>query len=364
MARIVIDARESGTTTGRYIDKLTEYLHRLQPKHEIIIITKHPRLDFFNKTAPDFQTVESNYKEFSFAEQLGLLRQLRRLKADLVHFNAPQQPVLYRGKTVTTIHDLTTTRFNNPSKNWLVFKFRQLVYRRVVKTVAKKSKLVIAPSKFVKNDLEQFAHIPGPKIVVTYEAADVIKNKPEPTPSLDGKNFIMYTGRPLPHKNLRRLIDAFAILQTERPELRLVLVGKTDRLYEAHQKYVNKRGIKNVLFSGFVSEGRLRWLYENTSAYVFPSLSEGFGLPGLEAMAHGAPVVSSNATCLPEIYGDAAAYFDPLVIADMATRIKQVLDDENLRKALVQKGFVRVKKYSWAKMAEQTLGVYNQALKS
>jgi len=111
-----------------------------------------------------------------------------------------------------------------------------------------------------------------------------------------------------------------------------------------------------------VSEGQLRWLYENTAAYIFPSLSEGFGLPGLEAMAHGAPVVSSNATCLPEIYGNAAHYFDPLDINDIANKTNDVLTNSDLRNELIKKGKTQAAKYSWQQMAKQTLEVYKKAL--
>jgi glycosyltransferase involved in cell wall biosynthesis len=117
-----------------------------------------------------------------------------------------------------------------------------------------------------------------------------------------------------------------------------------------------------VIFTGYVSEGRLRWLYEHAAAYVFPSLSEGFGLPPLEAMIHGAPVVSSNATCLPEIYGDAAHYFDPTDVSDMAKKIDDVLSNPKLREELVEKGKIQVKKYSWKRMTEQTLDVYKKVL--
>src|SRR3989344_8089262 len=123
-AKIVIDARESGTSTGRYVDKLIEYLAKLKPHYEIIVLTKSPRMQYIKSIAPNFKIVESNFKEFTFAEQVGFLRQLNGLKADLVHFGMIQQPILYRGKSVATIHDLTTARFNNPTKNWLVFWFK------------------------------------------------------------------------------------------------------------------------------------------------------------------------------------------------------------------------------------------------
>lgn len=362
MAKIVIDARESGTSTGRYIDKLIEHLNKLKPEHKFIIFTKEHRLSYMRKIAPNFKVVESPYKEFTFAEQLDLLKQLRKLEPDLVHFGMVQQPILYRGKVVTTMHDLTTTRFKNPSKNWIIFTIKQKVYRWVNKIAARKSRAIITASQYVKDDIARFAHINSRKITVTYEAAEPITDNPKSVTELENQKFIMYVGRPMPHKNLNRLIEAFTLVRQQDPALRLALIGKQDDVYKQIEKSVLQRKVKNVVFTGFVSDGQLRWLYDNTVAYVFPSLSEGFGLPGLEAMVAGAPVVSSNATCLPEIYKDGAEYFDPESVEDMAVAIAKVLSDEKLRKQLIKKGAAVAAKYSWQRTAEQTLQIYNQAL--
>ena len=125
---------------------------------------------------------------------------------------------------------------------------------------------------------------------------------------------------------------------------------------------VTKSRIQNVFFSGFVSEAELRWLYENCKAYVFPSLSEGFGLPGLEAMVHGAPVVSSNSTCLPEIYGVAAAYFEAEDVSSIESSLDKVLKSKALRDKLIKNGYEVAAKYSWEKMARQTLKIYKAVL--
>jgi glycosyltransferase involved in cell wall biosynthesis len=202
------------------------------------------------------------------------------------------------------------------------------------------------------------------KFFVTYEAADFINDTPEAMPDLKEKHFIMYVGRPTPHKNLERLIEAFVILKDNKPNLILVLAGKKDQNYQRIEDMIQEKNIRDVMFTDFVSEGQLRWLYENCQAYIFPSLSEGFGLPGLEAMVHGAPVVSSDATCLPEVYGDAAQYFDPLDIGNMASVISKVLNDNKLRSSLIEKGYARLKHFSWKRMAEQTLEVYEKALNS
>jgi glycosyltransferase involved in cell wall biosynthesis len=360
--KIVIDARESGTTTGRYIDKLIEHMDKLAPQHQIVILTHAERTEFFANIAPNFVILQTPFKEFSFDEQIGFLRQLRGLKADLVHFGMVQQPVMYHGNTVTTMHDLTTARFTNPDKNPLVFKAKQLVYKWVNKTAARKSAAIITPTQFVKDDVAEFAGVNPEKITVTYEAADFITDAPEPVAGLEGKQFIMYLGRPTPHKNLERLIDAFKELQETHPDLHLVLAGKKDANYRRHEARVTAEQIANITFTDFISEGQLRWLYQNCAAYIFPSLSEGFGLPGLEAMVHGAPVVSSNATCLPEVYGDAAQYFDPLNVSDITQKIAGVIDNASLRSELIAKGTEQANKYSWDRMAQQTLDLYESVL--
>lgn len=362
MKRIVIDAREFTTSTGRYVSKLVEYLEKIDHEHEYVVLLYPKDLEAWQPTNPNFTKMVCPYKEFTFAEQFGLLRQLNSLKPDLVHFGMVQQPLLYVGKVITTMHDLTTARFKNPSKNQLVFTLKQQVYKAVNWFVPHKDQHIIVPSDYVKEDVATFAHITTDKITVTYESADKIPDTPAPIKSVEGKHFIMYVGRPTPHKNLDRLVEAFKILQTSQPDLHLVLAGKKDVLYSRIEEKTKSEQIANIYFTDLVSEGQLRWLYEHCAAYVFPSLSEGFGLPGLEAMAHGAPVVASSATCIPEVLGEAAMYFDPLNVQDMVRAIEEVIKDKNRRMRLIELGYTQAAKYSWQRMAEQTLVIYKQVL--
>ena len=364
MSKIVIDARELRTSTGRYIERLLHYLPEIDDANEYVVLLKPKDISGWRTKSEHWQVVECGRDEFSFDEQIGFKRQLDGLQADLVHFGMVQQPVFYRGRVVTTIHDLTTVRFDNPAKNKLVFKLKQSIYKQVIRRAARKSVAVITPSEFVKTDVVQFTGISPAKITVTHEAADPIVASPAALPSLQNKQFIMYVGRPTPHKNLERLIEAFTLLRANHPALHLVLAGKTDANYRRTAALVEAKGTSNVIFTDFVSEGELRWLYEHCAAYVFPSLSEGFGLPGLEAMQHGAPVVSSNATCLPEVYGEAAHYFDPLSVQAMADAINEVITDKDRRARLIAAGYAQIATYSWRRLAEQTLAVYKNALKS
>lgn len=361
--KIAIDARELRTSTGRYIERLIHYLQQIDKTNHYTILLSEKDFNTWEPTSPNFTKLMSPYKEFTFDEQLGFKKQLDSLDVDLVHFGMVQQPVFYR-KTpvVTTMHDLTTLRFRNPAKNAAVFWVKQRVYAWVNKRVAKKSKFVITPTEFVKQDVTNYCKVPKAKVVVTLESADPLGKNSEAYAPMKNKKFIMYLGRPTPHKNLARLIDAFAKLQQNHPDLHLVLAGKKDANYELHEQRVKADGINNVVFTDFISDEQLAWLYENTQAYCFPSLSEGFGLPGLEAMIHGAPVASSSATCLPEVYGDAAHYFDPLDVDDMVRAISEILTDNKLRESLVTKGKKRVKQFSWKRMAEQTLEVYTKSV--
>lgn len=373
MSHIVIDAREFTTTTGRYVYRLVQYLEQIELEratgHSYTVLLKPADMTAYTFTSPAFRAVACPHKEFTVSEQLGLLRQIKSLQPDLVHFPMVQQPILYRGRVVTTMQDLTTLRFRNPSKNAVVFTAKQQVYKLVNQVAARKSVHLITPSAFVKQDVVQYTRVPADKITVTLEAADPITEPAQPVAELtggpDGRvgRYLMYVGRPLPHKNLGRLIGAFAQLKQQFPDLKLVLAGKRDALYDRHAAEAAAKGITDIIFTGFVSEGQLRWLYEHCAAYVFPSLSEGFGLPGLEAMLHGAPVASSDATCLPEVYGDAAHYFDPTSISDMARSIADILSDSGLRHELIKKGRAQTAHYSWRRMADQTLAIYNSVLK-
>jgi glycosyltransferase involved in cell wall biosynthesis len=261
------------------------------------------------------------------------------------------------------MHDLTTVRFKNPTKNPFVYWVKQQVYKYVNRRVPKKSKYVMVPSEFVKKDVADYAHIKPEKIIVTHESADEIKEPAEPIKSLQSKPFLFYVGRPQPHKNLARLIEAFAIIKKENPDLLLVLAGRRDKMYDSYINDAQRLGVADsVIFTGYVTEGQLKWLYRSCRVYVFPSLSEGFGLPGLEAMLHRAPVASSMDTCLPEIYGDGAWYFNSLDVFDMARTINELLINKELRNKLIRAGRQQAAKYSWQRMAEQTLDIYKKAL--
>lgn len=362
MAHIAVDAREYSASTGRYVSRLLEYLQHLDKANKYSVLLKPEDMDKAQFTNPNFHKVACPFKEFTLSEQLGYARQLYSLKADLVHFGMTQQPILYFKRSITTINDLTVLRFINPTKNPLVYRVKRVIYAFLTWYAAHKSKHILTYTDYVANDVAQYAHVRRDKFTTTYLAADPFPPGGKAWPGLAGKDFIMYVGRPMPHKNLRRLIDAHQTLLAKHPKLLLVLCGKTDDMYKIHQKYVKANGLKNVIFAGFVPDPEFRWMLEHCRAYVFPGLSEGFGLPALEAMQAGAPVVSSNASCAPEVYGDGVHYVDPLDVQSISDGVDEVLTDKQLRARLIAAGRAQAAKYSWKRCAQQTLAVYNQVL--
>jgi glycosyltransferase involved in cell wall biosynthesis len=360
---IAIDARIISSTSGRYVERLVTYLQDIDHTNEYTILVREKDRDYWKPKQDNFKIVVAEFDQFSLAEQLGFNRMLKKLNADLVHFGIVQQPILYRGKKITTFHDLTLVKTYNSDKNWFVYHFKQLVGKFVFRDVAHTNNHIIAISEFTKNELIEFTHIPEEKVSVIYESSDVASGGSKMYP-VEFKKYILNVGAQSDYKNIKRLGDAHQVLLRRYPDLGLVLVGKKSPAHLRNEAYFEKKKYKNIVFTDFVPDNQLNWIYAHATAYVHPSLMEGFGLPGLEAMQHGLPLVSSNATCLPEIYGDAAYYFDPKNTESIARAIDDVLTSEKIRNDLTKKGFQQIKKYSWKKMAEQTHAIYMKVLKT
>lgn len=363
--RIVIDARIINSSTGRYVERLLTHLQKTDSRNEYLVLVPTKDDGYWVPTAPNFRIETTQYKNYSFGEQIGFLNQLNSLNADLVHFCMPQQPVLYMKPHVTTVHDMTLLKTYNSDKNWLIYHLKQFVGKVLFYVIGHTSEHIITPSEFTKNEYIRHANIPQEKVSVTYESADILSEKPtRPEYIAESDEFLLYVGQQSDYKNIRRLMEAHQELRKDRSGLKLVLVGSLNEAAKRNKKWMEDNNFIDIIFTGFVSDDELAWLYQHCSAYVFPSLMEGFGLPGLEAMVHGAPVVSSNATCLPEVYGEAARYFDPSSVKDMAEIIASVIDDQVIRKELVEKGAEQAKKYSWERMAAETKAVYDSVLES
>lgn len=362
MSHIAIDARIINSSTGRYVERLIHYLEKIDTTNTYSILVREKDKDFYTPKNPNFTVRIADFADYSFGEQIGFWRFLNKIDADLVHFCMPQQPILYRKPHVTTVHDLTLLKTYNSDKNWLAFHIKQLVGKFVFKIISHTSMKIFVPTLYTKKDLEDYCQAAIGKTILTYEAADKLHVGKTTAYKHPFKQYLLYVGQQSDYKNIIRLGEAHQKLLKKYPDLGLILVGKLNASAKKNKALFEKQNYKNIHFTDFIPDEQRDWLYENAAVYVFPSLMEGFGLPGLEAMQYGTPVVSSNATCLPEVYGDGAHYFDPYSIDDMARAIDDVLSSKSLQRKLIRQGSVVAKKYSWKRMAHQTLEGYKAVL--
>ena len=362
---IVIDARIRPASTGRPVARLLEHLQEIDNDHKYTIILG--KKDNWKPVAKNFSVVYTRFPNFSFnpLNQLLYAVQLYRLKADLVYFTlTPQQPLLYFKPFITLTHDLVMLKFARAGRlpEWL-HRLRMRGYRLLLWDAHRRAKHVIVPTEYVADAVNKYHLFTNRKTSVMYEATEPPLPGQAIAPPDFPQEFIMYTGSTFPHKNIDRLIMAFELLAEQHPELRLVLVGKREYHSNKLERWAKKFPFYDrIVFTGFIPDEELKWYYQNARAYVFPSLNEGFGLPGLEAMAHGCPVVSSNASCLPEVNGDGAHYFDPENVQEMAQKIDEVISSESLRKKLIDKGYENVKRFSWRRFTTQHLGLFKSLL--
>lgn len=364
---IVIDGRIRQSSTGRYVDRLLAFIQDIDTDNTYTIMLKPG--DNWQPHAGNFKTIECPFPQFSInpLTELKFARFVRKLNADLVHFTMTQQPLFYFGKTVTTSHDTTMYRFARPTSNNLIARFlygiKNLLYRFLVWWSHRKTKKIIVPTETVAKEFAQLQPFTKNKLVVTLEGADVLPVSKTVKPDYIDGPFIFYVGSSFPHKNLPRLVAAFEKVLAVHPDVKLLLVGKVEKHKQKLIEYIQTKSYRDsIVTPGFVPDEELLWLYQNCEAYIFPTLSEGFGLPSLEAMASGAPVACSNASCLPEVNGNAAAYFDPLDLDSMANTINSIIKNPTKQDELRKLGYEQVKNFSWKRMAEQTHEVYSSTL--
>ena len=374
--RIGIDARfagPEGTGLGKYTEELILNLAKLDKKNEYSIFLRSKNWNFF-KLPKNFKKVLADIKWYSTDEQLKLSGIFSKEKLDLLHIPHFNVPILYRGKFIATIHDLIHHQFSEQSastKNFLMFKIKRTAYKIIIYSAVRRAAKIIVPSNFVKKQVISAFKINPEKIIVTYEAAEEeyfgqLKNSKLKTQNLlkmlkIKTPYIIYVGNAYPHKNLERLLDAFKILISHHSTLiaNLVIVCPRDVFSERLNAEIAKRDLESqVVLCGYLEPKDLKLLFDYAEVYVFPSLSEGFGIPGLNAMAANIPVVCSNIPTLQEIYQDAALYFDPGNSGDFADKIRKILEDAKTRSLLVEKGEKLIRRYSWQKMARETLDVY------
>ncbi|HEC88422.1 MAG TPA: glycosyltransferase family 1 protein [Thermoplasmata archaeon] len=293
------------------------------------------------------------------------LPHMKEIKLDILH--SPENSTLFRKfkniKKVVTVHDMILYIFGE-IKNIIDFARYRFLMPRVLKTADR----IIAVSNNTKRDLISYLGISEEKIEVIYEG---VSKQYKPLDKNEVKifkkkyhleePFILYVGSFLPHKNIPALIKAFYKLKNQyQIKNKLVLCGKKEKLTYILKLIKRLNLQKDIIFTRYIPTRELPYLYNAADLFVYPSLYEGFGLPPLEAMACGTPVITSNTSSLPEVVGDAGIMIDPHDVDELTKTIYEVLTDEKLRKELSNKGLKRVKKFSWEKTAKETLKVYEE----
>jgi len=379
--RIGIDARFYGPVgkgLGRYTQEIVDNILKLDQQNKYVIFLCKENFNEFDDSK-NIKKVLADAKWYSFTEQIKMPWLIWKEHLDLMHFPHFNVPIFCPTKFIVTIHDLILTKFPTTRATTLgpiLYKIKNFFYKLVIWLAVKRAKKIITVSHFTKNDIMKKFKIKTERIIVTYEGvANFTKGREGQEiddkkiilgyninsfhKDVQNKPFLFYVGNAYPHKNLEGLIKVYIEIYKSNPNLALILVGKEDYFYKRLKDFANKLNIK-VIFPGYVPDNQLGILYRQALAYVFPSFYEGFGLPALEAMAYGCPVVSSNQASMPEILGNAAIYFNPYNEKEMANQIKKIIEDDNLRQTLIKKGLEQVKKYSWQECAKETLAIYHQ----
>jgi glycosyltransferase involved in cell wall biosynthesis len=387
--RIALDTRRvADFGIGTYIRNLVRALARVDDHNHYQLIATERAVPEFASLPPNFETaIFPSDRQGALAVRGGMAQIryalfLRKLEADLFHIPLNAVPLLMPKPYLVTIHDMSTLLFSS-----------QLGYRNRLRHFYLRRGLlradrVMAVSMATCRDVEAVLGIPASRMRVVHNAPDPTFHAPS-APAMarvQGEEFgyppeiqrvldryrihypfLLYVGRTNPQKNIPRLVEAFAVLRGEIQEhsvyrdLRLLIIGDEISRYPALRHAVIQSRVEDtVRFLGFVPIDTLRAFYQAASAFVFPSLYEGFGLPPLEAMACGTPVVCSNVSSLPEVVGDAAEIVNPENVFDIARGIREVLLNRERRSLLVERGFEQARRFSWERTAQQVLDAYEE----
>lgn len=363
--RVAIDARKlHDFGIGTYVRNLLAELARQSDDAEYTLFCPPGDCEALGALGTRFRPVAVRAGNYSAREQWSIPWAVARAGADVFH--APHyvvSPLLTR-RFVVTIHDCIHLRFPQYLPNR-----RALAYARAMMTMAaRRSQRVLTVSQASKDDILHYLGIPAEKVEVIYNALDA-RLAGEPTAEAIARvrerflltsPFVLYTGNIKPHKNIDRLIEAFSRLrQLGRADVKLLIIGDEISKYPNMRRLIHRHQLhQHVRFLGFVPDATLAVLYRLASVFVFPSLYEGFGLPPLEAMAAGTPVITSNVSSLPEVVGDAAVLIDPMDPNAIADAMARVLSDETLRAELIRRGTARVHAFSWERSVARVREVY------
>ena len=374
--KIAIDIRQmTEFGVGTYIRNVVRTLGRLDHETTYVLIGSPAKVKEIGPLPPNFHTVALAEPERSLMGYREFRGVVRRHDCDLVHI--PNLFSIPRGLScpyVMTVHDILEhlSRTREQTGIWRSLHFQ--LTKRVLSGAAR----IFAVSNFTKLEIEKLFNIPPGRIEVVYNAIDERLLQGHARPG-DRQMiveryqvtypFLLYAGRISPHKNVVRMIEAFSALKTELekdhlfPDLKLIIIGDDVSGNPDLRRTVIRSGVQNdVRFLGFVPIEVLRTFYDTAKIFVFPSLYEGFGLPPLEAMAHGTPVVTSNVSSLPEVVGNAAVLVHPENVFEIMRALHRVLLDQPLREKMKERSYRQAAKFSWEKSVRRIMDVYREVL--
>ncbi len=375
--KIAIDIRRIGDFgVGTYIRNVVRTLGRLDHENEYVLMGTPGRIHDMGPLQPNFSHIECPDNDYSPASYFEFHSALKKQRANVLHvphlFWIPQGiPCPY----VVTVHDLLDYLYRSnsasPAKRFAHFYFSKRVLNRAAR--------IFAVSKFSKADTVRLFGVPESKIEVVYNAIDDRFRQGHATAADKlmiaeryqvNYPFVLYAGRISPHKNVVRIIEAFSLLKSELakedayPDLKLIIIGdEVSRHPDLRRAVVKGRVQQDVRFLGFVPIDILRIFYDAAKVFLFPSLYEGFGLPPLEAMSHGTPVITSNTSSLPEVVGNAAVLVNPENVFEIQRALLRVLLDQPLREKLKTRGEEQARKFSWESSVSRMLEVFREVAK-
>ena len=358
---------------GTYTRNIVRALARLDRNNEYMLLGSAEKIAEIGPLPENFRGQPFDKNDTSVSGYLECRNLLQRMRCDLVHiphlFWAPRSlPCRY----VVTVHDLLEHMYRTHDRSSL----RRSMHFQLTGRVLRHADRIFAVSKFTKSEIEKIFGIPASRIQVIYNAIDERFLGGHATEQdrqvlaeryLINQDFLLYAGRISPHKNVVRIIEAFSALKAalekegKFPGLKLIIIGDELSKHPDLRRTVIRGGVQNdVRFMGFVPIEVLRIFYDAAKVFVFPSLYEGFGLPPVEAMAHGTPVVTSNTSSLPEVVGSAAVLVNPENVFEIMRALHRVLVDQVLREKLKQRGYAQAQKFSWDASAEQLIAAYEE----
>lgn len=375
--RIGIDCRlYSQTGVGRYIRAILAELKNqvLDEDKEYVLFVYKPDVKHFANFPRSVKIVVTSVKWHSFAEQIIMPFLLYREKLDLVHFPYFNVPIFYFKKFVVTIHDLTINKFKTGKATNLplIFYYLKLFFYHLLMYFAvKRACRIITVSQSVREEIIKTYNADEEKVRVVYNGGELEEeleergNHGNRGNEVNGEKYILYVGNLHPHKNLKTLILAYdELLKDEKyQDIKLIIVSPFDFFYLKLFDFLKNLKLENkVVFTGPVKNYKLHEFYKNAVCFVFPSFSEGFGIPGVEAMSLGCPVVASDIPVFHEVYASACLFFKPNNPVDLKEKIEIIINNPQKRSDLISLGLTQAKHFSWDLAGKEILKIYESCL--